>query len=442
MSGTLSLNPLQRLFMLRWVEVASQALVFWIVSGWLQVELPLPAMIALIGALAALNLLTGWRLRQPWPATDTEILAQIALDVAVLTALLYCSGGSTNPFASLLLMPLTIAATTLSVGYALSMAAITLSAYTLLLFYNIPLPPPQGELARLDEFISSATGVDPEHAGHGFALHVFGMWFNFLVSAAIVVFFVTRMALALRERERELSLTREAALRDEQILALGMLAAGAAHQLGTPLSTMAVIAQELQREHGDQPQLSADLGLLRQQVENCKNILSQLLASTGRARSEGGAPRMFDAYLREIIENWRLLRPQAIVSLHCMGTNAPRIMAERTLEQALLNLLDNACDASPAGIEVQSRWDTHALMIDILDRGPGLTPEQIQNMGKPFFTTKTEKGGLGLGVFLSNATLERLGGKVEIFSRSGGGACTRISLPLAKIGTMPHDATS
>lgn len=429
-------NQLQRLVVLRWIEVAGQVLVLAMAWGYLHIPLQLAPMVAVTGALAVFNAITWWRQREQRPVGDGEILFQLAVDVAALTVLLYFSGGSTNPFVSLLLLPLTIAAATLPATHAWCMAGLTLVAYSILMFVNIPLPPPESELKRIDDFILGVTGIAPEHAGHGggFGLHVLGMWLNFLLSALIVAFFVARMAAALRARDRELARAREAALRNEQILSLGTLAAGAAHQLGTPLSTMAVVLRELELQHGGNLELAADLVVLRQQVESCKTILSQLLAAAGQSRGEGGAARALDDYLRGIIEEWRVIKPGVMVTSRLEAPRpAPRILTDRTLEQAIINLLDNAADASPAGIEVRAIWDAGECIVEILDRGPGLDQIAAGRIGQPFFTTKADKGGLGIGIFLSNATLERFGGKVELFNREGGGACTRIRLPLAKL---------
>ena len=443
-------NLRPRLFALRWIEVVCQLLVLWGAQRWLTIgnrELTLLAVI--VAALAAFNLLTWWRLRRPWPVTDLELFGQLCVDVFALGGLLYLSGGSANPFVSLFLVPLTITAAILPQTYAWAMACLTLAGYTLLLFVSVPLPATGVDLPLLDWLTGATPGAATElsnahaahlgHGGHGspssgFALHLLGMWFNFLVSALIIAFFLARLAATLRERERELAAAREDALRHEQILAVGTLAAGAAHQLGTPLATMAVVLRDLELDHGDQPGLGSDLGLLRRQVDNCKELLGQLLSAAGRPRGGEGAQRPIDAYLAAIVDQWRLLRPQVVLATDWQGpAPAPAILVEPTLEQALLNLLDNAADVSPAEVVMNARWDDSRCVIDILDRGPGVSGALAQKIGQPFFTTKGKQGGIGIGLFLSNATLERFGGKVELFNRDGGGACTRITLPFGKL---------
>lgn len=447
---TSSTPPLARLVALRRVEVITQALVLILAIAWLKIPLAVLPMACIVGALAAINLATQWRLDHGGPVGENEVFAQLCADVAILGLLLYFAGGSANPFVSLFLIPPTIAAATLPARRAWAMAGVTLAAYTFLMFWNQPLPAPQGELAQLDALLARATGTAPEHAGHmsGFALHVLGMWLNFVISVGVIAFFLTRMASALRSRDAELGAAREAALRNEQILALGTLAAGAAHKLGTPLSTMAVVIRELELSRGDDAELKDDLQLLRAQVAHCKQTITQILASAGQARDESLRSMALDAYLRQLLEEWQLIRPRAPLSISLDGPQpAALVAADRRLEQALLNLLDNAADAngkSAAGgaLQFSARWDGETCRIEILDSGPGLDAEAARRIGQPFFSTKRDApagdsavGGLGIGLFLSNATIEHFGGRVELFNRDDqpGGACTRVTLPLSRL---------
>lgn len=444
-------NILARLVALRRIEVLMQGMVLILAVVWLKIPLEVVPMAAIVALLATINLATQWRLDQGWPASDPEIFAQLATDVGVLGLLLYYAGGSANPFVSIFLLPPTIAAATLPARHAWAMAGLTLAAYTFLMFWNLPLPPPQGELAQLDALLARASGIASEHAGHmsGFALHVLGMWLNFVISVGVVASFLTRMAAALKRRERELAAAREAALRHEQILSLGTLAAGAAHQLGTPLGTMAVVIRELElNQTADQANdgaddLREDLGLLRQQVDQCKLIISQILASAGQARAESLQSMALDAYLSRLLDEWQLIRPRAALRIALDGVQpAPSIAADRTLEQAILNLLDNAADANGEhgeALRFAAHWDEQSCCIEILDRGRGLDDEVARRLGQPFFSTKKGAtdgaGGLGIGLFLTNATIERFGGKVELFNRNDpqGGACTRVTLPLVRL---------
>jgi len=444
---------LQGLFALRNFEIAAQLLAMLVAIRFLGISLPFLPMLAVSSTLALVNILTQLRLKKDWPVTDTEFAVQLLIDIVALMALLYLSGGSTNPFVSLFLLPLTVAAAALPSRYTWAIAGITLGCYTLLLFYYVPLPAVPVDITALGSIWGTPPDISGSHAGHdmashnmgsqdmaghsgNFGLHVLGMWFNFLLSAGLIAVFVVRMAASLRERDRLLAATREEALRNERIIALGTLAAGAAHELGTPLATMAVVIQELQREHGGNADLSDNLRLLRGQVDNCKTILTKLVASSGEARAEGGGAQALDVYLDDLLAQWQLIRPQINVRAAWHGPQpSPAIFAEQTLGQAIINLLNNAADASPQGVEIEGLWDERELAVEIRDRGPGLTPEMANKAGRVFFTTKGPTHGLGLGLFLANATIERFGGKVSMFNREGGGACVRVTLPLSSLAT-------
>jgi two-component system sensor histidine kinase RegB len=402
-----------RLFMLRNVVTGGLILaVAWMHFG-LGLALPLIPVSIIVGALIVFNVLTGWRAGKAWPVSDAEFFVQLLVDIAALTALLFYTGGSANPFVSLYLLPLIIAATVLRQGYAWAIAVLTASLYTASMFIAEPLPVQHG------------------WAGH-FNVHLAGMWMNFMLSGTVIALFVARMARTIRERDRLIADFRAQGLRNERIVTLGAFAAGAAHELGTPLSTIAVISKEMERYCGDTPELEEDLRCLRSQVDVCKHILSGLLESSSHARAEQAAALPIVPFVNETLERWRLMRPSIPVSLRWNGaTPGPTIVTNPCLlSQAMLNLLNNAADFSSAGVEVEGSWDSDRLTLDIRDRGPGITPEVQQRAGEPFLTTKAPGEGFGLGLFLSNATVERLGGKVQLFNRRGGGACTRVTLPL------------
>ncbi len=446
-----SANPLMRLLALRRLEVLTQALVLLLAVAWLRMPLAVLPMASVIGGLALVNLLTRWWLLRHAVIGEDGLFLQLAIDAVGLTLLLYFAGGSSNPFVSLLLLPPTLAAALLPTRYVRAMALLVLFAYSVLLFWNLPLPAPQRDMRAIDALLGHIPDGSADHTLHGssFALHVLGMWLNFVISLAVVAFLLTRLASALKERENELAAAREAAMHNEQILALGTLAAGAAHQLGTPLATMAVVLGELAQTHADEEELLSDLQLLRGQVDRCKQTLSQILASAGQARSETIRSLPIDDYLQQMLDDWQLIRPRVAVNLRLLGTSpVPSLVVERTLAQALLNLLDNAADAhgeQDEALNLDVDWQTDHCRIEILDRGPGLQPAVSARLGEAFFTTKpagtsvlpTAIGGVGIGLFLSNATIQRFGGQVELFNRAGGGACTRITLPLKQHPGQP-----
>lgn len=429
---TPSEKNLRRLFVLRIIAVSGQILAIAAVTYGLGMKLPLNLMGLVILLLAAFNFLTWLRLKNPFPVTDLELLGQLLVDIAALAVLLYASGGSTNPFVSLFLLPLTIAAAILPSRSTWFVTGVTISCYTLLLFYYTPLAHNGSELHLA--MMTMEHGMEGhQHSGSGgdFGLHVLGMWFNFLLSASLISFFVVRMADSIRERDGLLASAREAALRNERIIALGTLAAGAAHELGTPLSTMAIVTHELQQDYADNRALSEDLNVLRGQVDNCKSILSNLLDTAGQNRAGNLSRIPVDRYLDSLIDKWQVFRPGIVLTVERIGPSpVPYIAVEATLGQAIINLLNNAADASPDCVEVKETWNDTRLIIDICDHGPGLGPEAMTNAGKPFFTTKPPGQGIGIGLFLANATIERFGGTVRLTNRKDGGACNQINLPL------------
>lgn len=403
---------LHRLFVLRLYAVAGQAAAIAIVHYWLEIPLPLAPMGAVVGLFALLNLATWVRLRQPWPITALEFFAHLLLDVAALTLLLFYSGGSTNPFASLYLLPIIIAAIALPAVYAWAMTAVTVAAYSFLMAIYVPLNMPHGTAA--------------------FTLHLAGMWLNFIVSAVLIAFFIGRMAASIRSRDQELAAAREDALRNERVIALGSLAAGAAHELGTPLATMAVLAGEMARQPETTADMKEDLALLREQIDHCKGIITGLAGRAGQSRAEGGRASGIDRWLEEIIARWKRLRPHAGVDASLHGASpAPQVVAEATLEQALLALFNNAADACSSNVEIEAEWDAGTLRVEVRDRGAGIDEKVLLSAGGVFITTRTQ--GAGIGLFLAHAAVERFGGRIVLANRDGGGAVTRIELPLDRI---------
>ncbi|HEU0233719.1 MAG TPA: GerAB/ArcD/ProY family transporter [Gallionella sp.] len=410
-------SQLRRLVALRSMAVTAQLLTLAAVWKVMELELNWQPMLLTIAVLAAINLYSWLRLRSGKPVPNTELFAQLCVDVLALSVLLYYSGGSTNPFVSLYLLPLVIAAATLPGRYTWGMAALTSACYSVLMFYYIPLP------------------HNHQHDGaSAFNAHVMGMWLGFVFSTVVVAYFVVQMAQAVRNRDEMLTRVREEILRNERIVALGTQAAGAAHELGTPLSTMAVVIGELQHEAAAQPGWRDALGILNEQVRGCKRILDKILANAQVSGATSLQPA--DRLMAEVLDEWQLLRPAAPYQYHSDGVQpAPLVSVDATLRAALMNLLNNAADAAPASaapqaIEIRTHWDAGNFTLEIHDHGKGLSEEAELKAGSAFFTTKTE--GHGLGLFLANATLERMGGSVRLFNREQGGATTKIILPITR----------
>ncbi len=432
-------SALERLVTLRWVTLVAQiSLIALVTVGW-KMSLPLAPMLAGIAFLLLVNLATGWRLRHTSTVSDQELFTQLCFDVGTLAWLLYFAGGSSNPFVSLLLLPMTIAAVVLPRRFGWYLAGLSLAAYSLLVFFNQPLPPPEGNLKTLDQLLAETCGVGGDHAsqGDGFALHIVGMWLNYILSSLIIIVFLTRQAMALREQERVLQQTREKSLRQEKVLALGLQAAGAAHKLGTPLSTMAVLVSELERDLP--PGENRDnLRLLRQQLQRCKGILADMVAA-GDTRPPQGA----DQWIRNLMNEWLLLRPEVHMQALEIENDEPPplIQVDRSLDQALQNLLDNGANASPESVRLQLDWDRNQLEIRILDEGSGIDSHLASLLGRDFILQEKSEG-LGIGFFLTNATIEHLGGTVEISNRLPAGSCIRVCLPLENLAATPRPSAT
>ena len=416
-TGLVSATPenLRRLVVLRYFVLAALGVALAVAHlGW-DMQLRLKPVGSALAFLGLINVVTHIKLRMGSQVTDLEFFGNLLGDVLGLTVLLYFSGGSTNPLVSIYLLPLMVAATVLPARYSWSVAALAIACYSLLLVWYLPL-----------------TEQHHHHdaAAAEFNLHVLGMWATFVVSAALIAHFVASMAHSLRERDRLLAQAREESLRNERIVALGTLAAGAAHELGTPLATMALLADDMAERYAGQAHLSEDATEMQTQIAVCKTIISGLADSAGAARGEGGCAQAADAFLDEVLAKWRLMRPA--VKVECKwsdATPAPAIVVEQTLSQAVINLFNNAADASPSTVEVLGRREADQVVIEIKDRGPGLSAKVARRAGEAFFSTKSPSG-LGIGLFLANATIERFGGRVQITNREGGGACTQITLPV------------
>ncbi len=419
-------HNLRRIAGLRTISIGMQILLIGIGLLWLKLPLPMLPLALILLAHSLWNLFTWWRARQPRPVSDGEFFFQLVTDALAFSAVLYCTGGATNPFAWFYLLPLMIAATVLPPAHVWGMAGLTVACYSLLMFFYLPLQS-TGPMAHMQH-------------DDGFSRHVFGMWFGFMLSAVLVSYFVTNMARSLRERDRVLAEAREQALRDERLVALGTLAAGAAHELGTPLGTIALVVDDLLLDLAHKKPTERDVGLgeqlhlVREQIDRCKDALSVISASAGKQRADEGQSLPVDSYLRQLTEQWQVERPGVAFTQRLKGPQpAPSILADRALNQALTNILNNAADVSPDSVELQASWNAQTLDIHILDRGPGLSEAAVSAAGKTQFSSKEQ--GLGVGLFLAHAVIERLSGHVSHRRRETGGTCTCINLPL--IGINP-----
>ncbi|MGV8844435.1 MAG: ATP-binding protein [Pseudomonas sp.] len=401
-----SRQNLWRLTLIRILVLGAQAGSVGIAYLFELLSLPWLALSMTLGLSALLCLLSALRLRRSWPVTELEYAVQLAGDLLIHSLLLYFSGGSTNPFVSYYLVPLTIAAATLPWFYSMVLSGLALSTYTALLIWYHPL-----EVSLLQREM----------------LLIYGMWLNFALSAAFITFFVVKMAGALRRQDQLRAERREEGLRDQQLLAVATQAAGAAHELGTPLSTMSVLIKELRREHTN-PLLQEDLAVLQEQVKLCKQTLQQLVRAAEDDRRLKVEEQSVVSWLDTALNRWHLMRPEASYRYQRLGQGStPRLAPSPDLTQALLNLLNNAADACPEKLDIRLDWDAVQLCISIRDHGAGVPLAIAEQLGKAFFTTKGK--GFGLGLFLSQASVTRAGGSVKLYNHEEGGTLTELHLP-------------
>jgi two-component system sensor histidine kinase RegB len=404
-------NNLRRLMLLRTTAIGGLALVVGMTQWLLGLGIPLGLPLSIL-AVMALDNLDAWRLtRRAAPVTRTRFLRHLLVDIAGLTAVLYVTGGHANPFASLYLLPLAVAASTLPARDTGTLALASVACYTALMFWNVPLPHPAGM------------------AHDNFSLHLVGMWGSFVLAAGVMAFFVAAMADELREREEGLARAREAALRDQQVVALGALAAGAAHELGTPLSTMTLLVDELRERCPAEADVQDDLDLLKSQVLRCRENLTRILAAGGELRGEGASAGPVDRLIAQALARFAALRPDHVVHQK-WGKPAPgpKLVIEETLIQSLVSLFNNAADASPRPIDLAIDWDALWLHLSIHDEGAGVSPELAPRLGQMGASDKA--GGHGLGLFLAQSVIQRMGGKMTLEFAQGRGSCARITLPL------------
>ena len=419
-------NMLQ-LIELRWIAVIGQITTIAGAILVFDVRLPLVQMLEVLACLIAFNVASHLRWHEHRPVTNRELLLALLVDVASLTMQLYLSGGTTNPFAFLYLLQVILSAVLLEAWSTWLIVGVTLSCLAGLAVFARPLPLP----------FDHARGIG--------SLYVQGMLICFILDAALLVVFISRITTTLRGKANQLADLRQRAAEEEHIVRMGLLASGAAHELGTPLATLSVILGDWKRmpEFRQSPELLEEIGEMQAQLKRCKSIVSGILLSAGEARGESARRTTIRAFLDELVGDWRDSRPvQAFdyddrVDPH---DNALPVAFDSAFKQTIDNVLDNALEASPAWVGLEARVEDGALLLAVRDRGPGFPAAMLADFGKPYQSSKGRAGG-GLGLFLAVNVARTLGGTVTATNRPDGGAEVRLSLPLASIA-LPSDTGS
>jgi two-component system, sensor histidine kinase RegB len=403
------------LLLIRLFAIGGQILALSYMYFYVGIHFPVKPVILIITLLSAFTAFSWLAYRDSRIITDRVFVTQLMIDVFALSCLIYFTGGSINPFISLFILPIIFSAASLKPAYTSVITLAAVGSYTTLMFFHVPL---------------NNVHIHQD----GTQMHLWGMWFGFILTACLVAYFVSRIGHSLRERDRALAEARENALHAEQILSLGTLAAGTAHELGTPLSTVAILAKELEHEYEDQLELVKDLRLLRQQVDNCKQILIRMADNAGQVRANSGHVTAVDNYLDNLIAEWSESRPGAQIKTEWQGSlPAPDIIVDQTLTHAIVNILNNAVDHASHEVKVTGRWYKHKLELEICDDGEGLERELIDKLGESIISTKLPEEGMGLGLFLAKSTFNRFGGTLQLRNSDNGGARVVIELPLGSL---------
>ncbi len=422
------------LLRLRGWMVAGQFLAIAGARLGLGLDLPVGALLAIVAAEAALNVAGALAQRRREPK-EWWLVAIMACDIVSFTSLLSLTGGPSNPFSFLYLVQIALAAITVRAGWSWALTGLALLGSAVLFVvpdrWHLGLP-------------AGMPGAPPGSAQHPHSmeldmeLHLRGMWVAFGVAAAFIVYFLFRVRHALERREAELAESRRATARQERLASLATLAAGAAHELATPLATIAVAVKELERGQrawdgtlaatGD---ALADVRLIREQVDRCRGILERMSSDAGESGGEAWAPLTIPELVRTTLlglSGTAPVRQELAAEVLPLRVRAP----QRALAQALRGLVRNAQEAAPEGEPVHLRVQTSSarLIFSVEDRGPGIPAETLERLGEPFFTTKPAGVGMGLGIFLARAVAERLGGSLHIDSRIGRGTVAELSLPI------------
>jgi two-component system sensor histidine kinase RegB len=404
------------LIQLRWTAVVGQIVMIGAAHFWLGMPLPLVRMGAVIGALVLLNLSSLVWVRHRAAITKQELLVALMLDVAALTAQLYLSGGAANPFTSLFLLQVTLGAVLLDARSTWSLVALTCASFVWLTMAYRPLDLPPNPLSET------------------YSLSVAGMLMGFVLNAVLLVVFVTRVNRNLRDRDAHLAALRQHAAEQDHIVRMGLLASGAAHELGTPLASLSVILSDwrhmpnLAADH----ELAEDLAEMEASLQRCKSIVTEILASAGEARGEGSAPTSVAAFLTALVEEWRSARSvRTLYFTNTFGADLA-IVSDIALKQAIFNVLDNAYEVSRDWVELLAEREGDDLVLSISDRGPGFAAEMLAQLGKPYQSSKGRTGG-GLGLFLVVNVVRKLGGTVTAENHRKRGATVRLVLPLSTL---------
>ncbi|CAN5352904.1 ATP-binding protein [soil metagenome] len=417
-------NMLQ-LVQLRWLAVAGQLVTIVLTEYVLDITLPLTAMFSVLAALVVLNIASLISLRFARPIANAQLFAALLLDVAALSAQLYLSGGATNPFVSLFLLQTVLGSVLLERWSSWTIVGATSLAFAIITVFYRPIILPADMRQSL------------------FALHVQGMWICFAMVAVLLVLFVTRINGNLRAQDASLAEIRRQAEEEEHIVRIGMLASGAAHELGTPLSSLSVILGDWRRNPvvAKNTDLINDVEEMQAEIQRCKAIVTGILLLSGDARGEESAATTVRTLLRRVIADWRAARDfRNAIYIDDFGPDE-NVASDVVVQQAVFNLLDNAAEVSPSYIKIRLSRKDDDFVLTVADRGMGFGAVQLANIGRPYNSSKPGIGR-GLGLFLVGNVARKLGGSLSAQNIPENGAEVVLRFPLSavRLGDTADDA--
>lgn len=410
------------LVQLRWVAIAGQVATILFTDFVMGISLPVAAMMVAPAISAIMNLGSLMILRRRTDITHAELFLALLFDVLALTTQLYLSGGATNPFLSLYLVQVALGAILLHRWSVWGIVAVSSACAAMLAFFHRPL------------------GLSGALEGHLFDLHIVGTWVCLTMIAVLLVLFMTPINRNIQERESHLARLRQQAVEEEHIVRMGLLASGAAHELGTPLAQLAVVLGDWRH----MPQIARDPALIEEveemeaAVRRCKAILTGVLLSAGEARGEAPEVTGVRQFMEKIAQDWRAANPDMPLRCDFGPHDYPRIIADPVIRQAVTNLLDNAREAGATYINMMVSRDSQWLHVAVRDNGRGFSPDMLADVGKPYRSSKGKQGG-GLGLFLVVNVARKLGGRVDASNGADGGAMVQLRLPLSTVALEQDD---
>ncbi|WP_330647003.1 ATP-binding protein [Thioclava sp. FTW29] len=408
------------LIRLRWIALAGQALAIAVTVLYLGADLPVPEMMAVIGLSCAINLFALWRCCKGLAVSDWIVTVELLIDIAALTVLLYFSGGAANPFVTLFILQVMLGLLLAPMPQVIFILSAAAAAHFWLLRHGRPLRLP----AMGPEQMTQMTGDG------FFGLHLLGMFLSFVLAAGLLTWFVSGLRRNLAARDAQIAVLRQKLVEDEHFVRLGVMASSTAHDLGTPLTTLAVTLDEW-HESGipDSPRREKVLARMQQELARCRHIVSGMLFAAGLDRLDLAEALPAGEFLDEVITDWREDGGALEVEMRPAPVLGAALIADTMLEQALRNILTNAQQAGARHMTLSAHREAGHLVVVFDDDGPGFPQAVLDHPVRPMAAGKGDPGR-GFGLYLVSNAVRRLGGDWSVENRAEGGARVRLSLPL------------